>query len=93
MHQNYRGFLDCDVPIVLQLVDQAPDRQADELGISLQEGQVLIDLDRCEVVAETTEAAENVEATCFGLGLFRAEEAVEHGQDDVFEFGLGCEVD
>ena len=62
LDQDDGSLLDCDVPIVLQLVDQAPDGQTDEIGVPLEEGQVLVDLDLREVVAQATEGAKYVQA-------------------------------
>ena len=67
LNENYRCFFNSDVPIILQLVDQAPDRKANELRVSLQEHQILIDLDLRKVIAQATEATKNVETASFGL--------------------------
>ena len=63
------------------------------MAVSLQESQVLVDLDLAEVVREATEATENVKAAGFWLGFFWGEQAVEHRQDYLLEPGLSGHID
>ena len=67
LDQDNGGLLDGDVPIVLELEYMLPDGKTDELRIPLEELQVPRDLYLREVVAQTTNGTENVEAA--GLRL------------------------
>ena len=54
LYQYDRGLLDGNVPVILELEDVLPNRQADELRVALEEFEIARDFDLRKVVAEAT---------------------------------------
>ena len=60
LHQNHRRFFDCDVPVVLQVENQFPNLKTHESTVSLEEGEMFMNLYLSEVIRQPAERAKNV---------------------------------